>query len=108
MGKALSFYANASHGAMGRQGCLIIGCATQLASFDEDVAKRVGNSLARSEAFMAELIRQGQADGSIPAHVDSDATARLMLCLVQCMRVVGKHACCRQDWQDTGRNGYGG
>ena len=90
VGKALSFYANASHGAMGRQGCLIIGCATQLATFDEDVAKRVGNSLARSEAFMAELIRQGQADGSIPAHVDGDATARLMLCLVQGMRVVGK------------------
>ena len=39
---------------------------------------------------MADLIREGQADGSIPATIDSKATARLMLCLLQGMRVVGK------------------
>jgi TetR/AcrR family transcriptional regulator, transcriptional repressor for nem operon len=36
------------------------------------------------------LIRQGQADGSIPAAIDSKVTARLMLCLLQGMRVIGK------------------
>jgi hypothetical protein len=36
------------------------------------------------------LIRQGQADGSIPADIDSRVTARLMLCLLQGMRVIGK------------------
>ena len=36
---------------------------------------------------MVELIRQGQEDGSIPNAIDSKVTARLMLCLLQGMRV---------------------
>jgi hypothetical protein len=39
---------------------------------------------------MADLIRQGQADGSIPATIDSETTGRLMMCLLQGMRVAGK------------------
>jgi TetR/AcrR family transcriptional regulator, transcriptional repressor for nem operon len=39
---------------------------------------------------VADLIREGHADDSIPATIDSKATARLMLCLLQGMRVVGK------------------
>jgi hypothetical protein len=47
-------------------------------------------TLDKSETLRDALIRQGQADGSIPAAVDGEATARLMLCLLQGMRVVGK------------------
>ncbi|HWK47712.1 MAG TPA: TetR/AcrR family transcriptional regulator [Stellaceae bacterium] len=86
----LTFYAEASHGGAGRRGCLVVGGAAELAIFDEDVARRITAALGRNEALMAEQIRQGQSDGSIPDHVDGEATARLMLCLVQGMRVVGK------------------
>ncbi len=88
--KALAFYAESSHGAEGVQGCLVVGSAAELAIFDEEVAQRVEASFERNETLMAELIRQGQADGSISAGIDSRATARLMLCLLQGMRVVGK------------------
>lgn len=88
--KALTFYAESSHGASGRQGCLVVGSAAELATFDDEVAQWVKSALVRNEAFIGEVIRQGQADGSIPAHVDSAATARLMLCLIQGMRLVGK------------------
>jgi len=88
--RALAFYAEASHGAEGRRGCLVVGTAAELAIFDEEVARLVAAAVDRNETFMADLIRQGQADGSIPTHVDSAVTARLMLCLVQGMRVVGK------------------
>jgi TetR/AcrR family transcriptional repressor of nem operon len=88
--KALAFYAESSHGPEGQQGCLVVGSAAELAIFDAEVAQRITAAVDRTEALMAELIRQGQADGSIPAHVDSAATARLMLCLLQGMRVVGK------------------
>ena len=87
---ALTFYAESSHGASGRQGCLVVGSAAELATFDDEVAQWVKSALVRNEALVGELIRQGQTDGSIPEHVDSEATARLMLCLIQGMRLVGK------------------
>ena len=57
---------------------------------DPDVRARVNAQLETNEAFIAGLIREGQADGSIPAHVATDDTARLMICITQGMRVVGK------------------
>jgi TetR/AcrR family transcriptional regulator, transcriptional repressor for nem operon len=92
--EALTFYAESSHGVEGKRGCLVVGSAAELATFDADVAQRVTAALHKAETLMVELIRQGQADGSIPAAINSEATARLMLCLMQGMRVVGK----------TGRN----
>jgi len=94
---ALTFYADSSHGAEGAQGCLVVGSATELAIFDEEVARRVEASFARNEALIAELIEQGQADGSIPTRIDSKATSRLMLCLLQGMRVVGKTGRTREE-----------
>jgi AcrR family transcriptional regulator len=87
---ALIFYAEASHGMEGKRGCLLVTSAAELATFDADVAKRVTAAFHRSETLMADLIRQGQADGSIPAAIHREATARLMLCLLQGMRVIGK------------------
>jgi TetR/AcrR family transcriptional repressor of nem operon len=39
---------------------------------------------------LAALIRQGQADHSIPGAVDPEAAARVLVYLTQGMRVVGK------------------
>jgi AcrR family transcriptional regulator len=86
----LIFCAESSHGVEGKRGCLIVGTAAELATFDNDISRRVTAALRNSESLMADLIRQGRADGSIPAHIDGEATARLMLCLLQGMRVVGK------------------
>jgi TetR/AcrR family transcriptional regulator, transcriptional repressor for nem operon len=88
--RALTFFVEASHGVEGRRGCLVVGSAAELATFDEEIAQRVAAAVEKSEALMAELIRQGQSDGSIPTTIDSSATAQLMLCLLQGMRVVGK------------------
>lgn len=88
--EALIFYADSSQGVEGKRGCLIVGSAAELATFDAEIAQRVTAALHRSETLMADLIRQGQADGSIPAALDSKVTARLMLCLLQGMRVIGK------------------
>jgi AcrR family transcriptional regulator len=86
----LAFYADASSGKLGRQGCLVVGCAAELDTFDEEVARRVTGALGKSEKLLGELIREGQADGSIPPTVDAETAARLMLCVVQGMRLVGK------------------
>jgi TetR/AcrR family transcriptional repressor of nem operon len=86
----LAFYVESSKGIEGQRGCLVVGSAVELAIVDREVAMRVGNSLAGNEAFLAELIRQGQADKSIPGRINPEETARVMVYLTQGMRVVGK------------------
>jgi TetR/AcrR family transcriptional regulator, transcriptional repressor for nem operon len=88
--QALMFYADMSCGAQGRHGCLVVGTAVELATFDPEIARRVVNSLQKREKFLAELIHLGQADGSVSKTIDVKATARFMLCLLQGLRVVGK------------------
>ena len=68
----------------------MVGSAVELSARDPVVGSRVSAQLATNESFIAGLIRAGQADGSIPRHVVVEDTARLMICITQGMRVVGK------------------
>ena len=86
----LTFYADSSYGVEGERGCLIVGSAAEMVTFDAEVRQRVTAALRTAETLMVDLIRQGQTDGSIPAAIDRKVTARLMLCLLQGMRVIGK------------------
>lgn len=88
--RALAFYAASAQGEKGRQGCLVVGSAISLSAFDKDVAAQITGALERNEALIADLIRQGQEDGSLDSELAVDATARTLLCLTQGMRVVGK------------------
>ena len=63
---------------------------TGTVDLQETVDARVTAQLKTNESFIAGLIREGQADGSIPDRVDADDTARLMICMTQGLRVVGK------------------
>lgn len=93
----LAFFVESSKGAEGRRGCMIVGSAVELAIVDREVAARVNASLGKNEAFLAGLIREGQGDGSISASVDPEQTARVMVCLTQGLRVVGKSGRAPQD-----------
>lgn len=91
----VSFYAEASHGASGRRGCLVVGSATELAIFDTDMAALVAAATLRNEARIVGMIHEGQVDGSVRADLDSAATARALLCLMQGLRIIGKTGCDR-------------
>jgi AcrR family transcriptional regulator len=86
----LRYYAESSHGTEGRRGCLVVGGATELATFDTEMASRVTSALRNVETTLHDLIRLGQSDGSIPQAVDADAAARALLSMVQGFRVIGK------------------
>jgi TetR/AcrR family transcriptional repressor of nem operon len=86
----LHFYAEASYGSEGRRGCLVVGSATELATFEPEMAGRVSSALRRVEALLRDLIRLGQSDGSISSLTDVKASARALLCLLEGLRVIGK------------------
>jgi AcrR family transcriptional regulator len=88
--QVLLSYVEHSQGIEGRRGCLVVGSAVELAATDPVIGARVSAQLKTNESFIAGLIREGQADGSIPGHIEPDDTARLMICITQGMRVVGK------------------
>ncbi|WP_018648743.1 TetR/AcrR family transcriptional regulator [Bradyrhizobium huanghuaihaiense] len=83
-------YVEHSQGIEGRRGCLVVGSAVELSAVDPAIRARVEAQLKTNEDFIAGLIHEGHADGSIPGHVDAGDTARLMICITQGMRVVGK------------------
>jgi TetR/AcrR family transcriptional repressor of nem operon len=93
----LAIYAENSHGKAGRRGCLVVGSAVDLASSDTEMAKRVAAVFARHETRLVEFIREGQADGSVSSQIDAVVTARLLLCVVQGMRVLGKTGRSREE-----------
>lgn len=86
----LALYAASSHDDEGRRGCLIVSSAVELAISDSEITERVARSLDIHEKRLVQFIRQGQEDGSIAAHVEAATTARLLLCVLQGMRVIGK------------------
>ena len=86
----LAFYVRSSRGVEGRLGCLVVGSAVEMAIFDLEIAARVTSTLQKNEALLASLIKQGQSDGSISSAIDAEDTARVLVCLTQGMRVVGK------------------
>jgi TetR/AcrR family transcriptional repressor of nem operon len=76
---------------------LAVGSAVDLASSDPEMAKRVAAVLASQERRLVEFIREGQEDGSVSSRVDAAVTARLLLCVVQGMRVLGKTGRSREE-----------
>ncbi len=93
----LTAYVQTSQGDEGRSGCLVVGSAVELAILDPEIALRVRGSLRKNGAFLASLIEAGRLDGSIAAHIDSEATSQLLVCLTQGLRVVGKTGGTRLD-----------
>jgi TetR/AcrR family transcriptional regulator, transcriptional repressor for nem operon len=95
--RLLQFYADASCGEEGLRGCLVVGTATELAIADDDAAERVRRSMAATEAYVFDLIGEGREDGSIAPSIDGRATARLMVSILQGMRLVGKAGRSREE-----------
>ena len=86
----LALYAEFSTGAEGRHGCLVVGCAAEMSTYDPEMADKVKAALQHVEARIQSLIQFGQADGSIPTSVNAEAVSATLLCVLQGLRVVGK------------------
>jgi AcrR family transcriptional regulator len=85
----LSLYARLSQGKEGKLGCLLVAGIAELPQFSHagEVLRR---QLARRRILLAELVAQGQEDGSITTASPPAIVADLLLALLYGMRVLGK------------------
>src|SRR5579859_5130455 len=76
--------------AEGRQGCLLVNSAIELAATDDAVAAVVRGHHARLERCFTAALRTAIARGEISASVDPVGAARVLVATSQGLMVVGK------------------
>lgn len=73
-----------------QRGCFVANTAVELAPHDRVVAHRVEESWGGLETLLTSALVRAEAQGELPAGRDPRALARMLLVLLQGMRVVGK------------------
>lgn len=86
----LAGYVDRTSGIAGKRGCLVVATAMELAAHDPEVAQRIRRFFKTMETRLAAALARAQAAGQLADGVDPAAAARMLLCLVEGMRVVGK------------------
>ncbi|MFD5437312.1 TetR/AcrR family transcriptional regulator [Kitasatospora sp. NPDC127067] len=76
----------------GRRGCFVTNTAVELAPHDPVASRRVEASLDRLETLLTAALARAAAQGELPAGRDPRTLARMLVVLLQGIRVVGKTA----------------
>lgn len=82
-------YAEQASWDVGR-GCMLVNTAVELVPGDAEAARRVESSWTALEVALASALLRAQAQGELAADRDPRALARLLLVVLQGLRVVGK------------------
>src|ERR1700692_2765122 len=90
----LAGYVDRTSGASGRRGCLLVATAMELAGHDPDVEGRM-------EARVAAALSRAKAAGELAAGVEPASAARILVCFVEGLRVIGKTGPTRTTSQAT-------
>ena len=86
----LQGYAQRAASVDGRRGCIMTTAAMEMMPEDAEVSAVITRMFRRIEDLFAAAVIRGQAAGEIAATQDERAIARLLLCTVQGLRVLGK------------------
>src|ERR1700740_3065970 len=73
----------------GRQGCLLVNSAIELAAHEDEVAAVVRGHLSRLERCFTRALRTAIRRGEVPATVDPAGAAKLLVATSQGLMVVG-------------------
>ncbi|MCX5258992.1 TetR/AcrR family transcriptional regulator [Streptomyces canus] len=73
-----------------RNGCMVTNAAAELASHDPAAARQVERNWDQLETVLHSALVRAQAQGELPADRDPLTLARMLLVLLQGLRVVGK------------------
>jgi TetR/AcrR family transcriptional regulator, transcriptional repressor for nem operon len=97
----LAGYVERTSGANGRRGCLLVATAMELAGQDAEVNRRVGGFFQAMEARVTDALCRAKAAGRLADGVEPSNAARILVCFVEGLRVVGKTAPARVTSQAT-------
>jgi TetR/AcrR family transcriptional regulator, transcriptional repressor for nem operon len=86
----LAGYVDRTSGANGRRGCLLVATAMELAGHDPHVEARIGGFFKAMEARAAGALSRVNAAGGLAAGVEPASAARILVCFVEGLRVIGK------------------
>jgi len=75
------------------KGCLLVNTALELPHHDADIQEMVTRSLDNLKDFFEQNIIRGQADGTIPAHINPQTTAHVLRSLIVGLQVLSRGAC---------------
>ncbi|WP_440262873.1 TetR/AcrR family transcriptional regulator [Bradyrhizobium yuanmingense] len=88
----LAGYVERTSGSNGRRGCLLVATAMELAGGDADVGRRVAGFFKAMEAKVTDALSRAKAAGRLADGVEPATAARVFVCFVEGLRVVGKTA----------------
>ena len=97
----LARYVDSTSGASGRRGCLLVATAMELAGHDSEVGRRVASFFKAMEAKVADALSRAKMAGKLADGVEPSSAARILVCFVEGLRVVGKTAPARITSQAT-------
>ncbi len=83
-------YVERTSGIAGKRGCLVVATAMELAGHDTEVERRIRRFFKMMEAALAGALTRAQDAGALVEGVEPAHAARLLLYLLEGMRVVGK------------------
>jgi TetR/AcrR family transcriptional repressor of nem operon len=98
---ALLGYAQRAAACQGQQGCLIVAAAMEMMPDDAEVSALISRMFRRMQDLFAAAVIRGQSSGEIAADLDERAIARLLLCTIQGLRVLGKTGPSEQDMTEV-------
>jgi TetR/AcrR family transcriptional repressor of nem operon len=97
----LAGYVDRTSGANGRRGCLLVATAMELSGQDTDVNRRIAGFFKAMEAKVADALSRAKTAGNLADGVEPASAARILICFVEGLRVVGKTAPARITSQAT-------
>lgn len=83
-------YVDRTSGAAGKRGCLVVATAMELVAQDDEVARRIRRFFKSMEQKIGAAFERAQALGELDERADPASAARVVLCMVEGLRVVGK------------------
>ncbi len=97
----LAGYVERTSGANGRRGCLLVATAMELAGQDLEVGRRVAGFFKAMEIRLVAALTAAKLAGQLADGVEPSSAARILVCFVEGLRVVGKTAPARSASQAT-------
>jgi TetR/AcrR family transcriptional repressor of nem operon len=86
----LARYVDRTSGVAGKRGCLVVATAMELTGHDTEVAQRIRRFFKAMETRLSAALVRAKSEGRLADGVEPAAAARLLLCLLEGMRVVSK------------------